>query len=145
MRLGYWISGGVGEVWVCIQPNCYPWVSRGCLLKLGYGTSKPVEETRLGEDALWDPQEILAGVRIGCSWCSVAVLVGRQGNCVWGKREGEQSSVGSLPTSILSFWLPLVYYKCSIYWSFFLFLGNLDLPFSITNCFKTNDEKNMWE
>lgn len=52
--------------------------SRGCLLELGSATHNKFGEGDY-EVGLWEPQDMWAGVREGCSWSSVAVLARRLG------------------------------------------------------------------
>lgn len=77
-EMGDWISGARGVVRVCLQPSCChrmscSEVSSGCLLDLWSLTKKSVGWEVRG-DGVRDPQEMWAGVKEACSWCSVTVL-----------------------------------------------------------------------
>ena len=69
----------------------------GCLLGLGAGIK--CLSVRLGGDGLWDLQQMRAGKREECSWCSVEVVLMRLGD--WVRRES-----GSGEVLLLAFLFP---------------------------------------
>lgn len=89
---GDWILGALDEVWVCLQPTCCLWVSRGCLLELGSGRKQQVGGGKLGGEGLWK-MHMWVGWKKGYSWCSIALLGMRLGVQSWNR----ERLVGSLP------------------------------------------------
>lgn len=76
-----------------------PWTSRGYLLGLGSGIKRPSVGGRLGEDGLWDPQEMWARGKEGCIWCCLGAPKMRLVDWIWGnteRREGLSSLSGFL-------------------------------------------------
>lgn len=86
VRLGAIGSRGVvGKVAVGLQLTLCPQKSYFgvcCvyLLELGSVTKQQIRGGSTKEDGLWDPQEMLAGVREGCFWCFVVMLEMRLGH-----------------------------------------------------------------